>query len=201
MASLNVPYQGQRDEEIISNTTSEDEIELKSNFNRVKTSTKAISNSSSADSGENGHPGSPTGTSTADAPKPSSMNKRRYLNEIDSWGPADINEVRGSRRRIKTNRYDFEDSNNTEERLVQQAMKNSLVETKKIEFKAPSAPTYHPTVEEFRDPLQYIRRYTSLATNDSTILKTWQCVASNPRRRSMVYVRLFLLLNGSHHAK
>lgn len=63
------------------------------------------------------------------------------------------------RRRLKTSRYDFEDANNSEEKLVQQAMKNSRIETCKLEFKVPSAPTFHPTVAEFADPLKYIKRY------------------------------------------
>lgn len=59
---------------------------------------------------------------------------------------------------MKTKLYDFDACNNKEEQLIQQALKNSRIETKKVVFEAPSAPTYYPTTEEFKDPLVYIRR-------------------------------------------
>ena len=47
---------------------------------------------------------------------------------------------------------------NEEQRLLQQAIKNSLVDSERIELKVPDAPTYYPTLEEFRDTYAYIEK-------------------------------------------
>jgi hypothetical protein len=60
------------------------------------------------------------------------------------------------RRRHKPSRFDFDDLDNEEQRLIQQAIKNSQIETQRITVDVPDAPTYHPTVEEFMNPLAYI---------------------------------------------
>jgi hypothetical protein len=65
-------------------------------------------------------------------------------------------------RRQKTARFEFDDLDNEEQRLLQQAIKNSLKETKRVERTVPEAPTYRPTLEQFRDPYGYIKRLVSL---------------------------------------
>ena len=54
---------------------------------------------------------------------------------------------------------------NDEQRMIQQAIRNSKKEFKRVEHAAlviPECPTYYPTVEEFKDPFQYIGRYVSI---------------------------------------
>ena len=47
---------------------------------------------------------------------------------------------------------------NDEQRLLQQAIKNSLVDRKRVDVDVPEAPTYYPTLEEWTDPYQYIHK-------------------------------------------
>lgn len=45
--------------------------------------------------------------------------------------------------------------------MIQQAIKNSKKEFKRVDHGAlviPDAPTYYPTIEEFKDPFQYISK-------------------------------------------
>ena len=63
---------------------------------------------------------------------------------------------RNKRRRKATNRFEFDSMENEEQRLVQQAIKNSTIDSVKREFEIKEAPVYYPTIEEFRDPLKYI---------------------------------------------
>ena len=60
------------------------------------------------------------------------------------------------RRRVKTKTYDFEEEDNEEKRLLQLALKNSQLETTRVKHTLPPAPTFYPTVEEFKNPLAYI---------------------------------------------
>ena len=47
---------------------------------------------------------------------------------------------------------------NEEQKLIQQAIKNSKKDTRRVEREIPMAPTYYPTVEEFRNPYAYISK-------------------------------------------
>ncbi len=60
------------------------------------------------------------------------------------------------RRRTKVNFLDSEEVGNEEKRMIQQALENSRVETKRENLALPQAPVYYPTVEEFKNPLGYI---------------------------------------------
>lgn len=62
------------------------------------------------------------------------------------------------RRRVKVSRFEEDMLGNDEQRLLQQAIKNSLVDRKRVIVEVPSAPTYYPTLEEFKDPYQYIHK-------------------------------------------
>ena len=46
--------------------------------------------------------------------------------------------------------------------MVQQALKNSLVDRKRVAVDVPEAPTYYPTLEEFANPFTYIEKYDYL---------------------------------------
>lgn len=63
------------------------------------------------------------------------------------------------RRRLRTNKREFDVLTSEEERMIAQAVKNSLIETKKVEFVPSEAPVYYPTIDEFQNPLEYISRY------------------------------------------
>jgi len=65
---------------------------------------------------------------------------------------------RGKRRRVKTKTFDFEEVDNEEKRLLQLAMKNSQLETTRAKHTIPTAFTYYPTVEEFKNPIAYIAK-------------------------------------------
>lgn len=62
------------------------------------------------------------------------------------------------RRRTKTSRFEFDFLDNEEQRLLQQALKVSKKETKRVELEIPDAPVYYPTKDEFMDPLTYIQK-------------------------------------------
>lgn len=64
-----------------------------------------------------------------------------------------------ARRRQRANKRDFDVLTSEEERMIAQAMKNSLIETKKVDFIPPEAPVYYPTIDEFQNPLEYISKY------------------------------------------
>ena len=67
--------------------------------------------------------------------------------------------VRQSRRqRRRTSRFEFDGLDNEEQKLIQQAIKNSKKDTKRVELEIPMAPTFYPTVEEFRNPYVYISK-------------------------------------------
>ena len=71
---------------------------------------------------------------------------------------------RNKRRRKATNRFEFDSMENEEQRLVQQAIKNSTIDSVKREFEIKEAPVYYPTIEEFRDPLKYIHSISIVAS-------------------------------------
>jgi len=60
------------------------------------------------------------------------------------------------RRRVKTKTFEFDELDNEEQRMIQQALKNSQMQTTRVQVDVPQAPVYHPTVEEFKNPLKYI---------------------------------------------
>lgn len=66
------------------------------------------------------------------------------------------------RRRIKTSRYEFDVLDNEEHRMIQQALENSKSEYKRVDIVVPEAPTFYPTIEEFKDPLAYIDKIRSI---------------------------------------
>ena len=70
---------------------------------------------------------------------------------------------RGKRRRVKTSRYEIDFLENEEQKHIQQAIKNSLIEKKRVDIPPSDAPTYYPTVDEFHDVLKYIRKYVPIA--------------------------------------
>jgi hypothetical protein len=73
-------------------------------------------------------------------------------------------EDKGSRRRrTKTSRFEFDFLDNEEQRLLQQALKVSKKETKRVEMEIPDALVFYPTAEEFMDPLIYIQKIRSEA--------------------------------------
>jgi hypothetical protein len=64
-------------------------------------------------------------------------------------------------RRARTQRRLFlvdERYDNEEERLFQQALKNSRTETRRLRIAIPEAPVFRPTEEEFRDPILYLKQ-------------------------------------------
>jgi hypothetical protein len=69
---------------------------------------------------------------------------------------------RSKRRRFKTNRFENDVVDNDEARLIQRAIENSKKETERVCLETPEAPVFRPSVEEFRNPLQYINRWAHL---------------------------------------
>lgn len=68
---------------------------------------------------------------------------------------------RKKRVRTKTARFEFDSMDNDEQRMIQQAIRNSKKEFKRVEHAEliiPEAPTYYPTVEEFKNPFEYISK-------------------------------------------
>jgi hypothetical protein len=59
---------------------------------------------------------------------------------------------------VKTARFDFDSLENEEQKVLQQVMRNSLIDTQRREISVPDAPTFYPTVEEFENPLLYIKK-------------------------------------------
>jgi len=47
---------------------------------------------------------------------------------------------------------------NEEQELLQLALKNSLLETSRVQHDIPAAPVFYPTVDEFKNPLAYIEK-------------------------------------------
>ena len=99
------------------------------------------------------------------------MKARRQFTEVNNWNvrhdsspyfspdlPQQNNDT-SKRRRTKTNRFDFDDVTNEEQRLLQQAIANSKLEIQSISVEVPPAPVLRPTIEEFKDTLGYINKY------------------------------------------
>jgi hypothetical protein len=61
-------------------------------------------------------------------------------------------------RRTKTARFEFDELDNEEQKMIQQAIKNSKRDSKRVERTVPEAPVFHPTIEEFKDPFAYINK-------------------------------------------
>jgi hypothetical protein len=89
-----------------------------------------------------------------------SRSRTRNNNNIrreECLNPSPGIEPSGKRSRIKTSR--FESESNDEQRMIQQAIRNSKTEFKRSDFtnlSIPDAPIYYPTVEEFKNPFKYI---------------------------------------------
>jgi hypothetical protein len=72
---------------------------------------------------------------------------------------AEAQESKRSRRKVtKTTHFDFDSLENDEQRLVQQALRNSQRQVKRTVCAVPMAPTYYPSVEEFENPMEYINK-------------------------------------------
>lgn len=68
---------------------------------------------------------------------------------------------RRKRVRTKTSRFEFDSLDNDEQRMIQQAIRNSKKEFKRVEHAEliiPECPTYYPTIEEFKNPFEYISK-------------------------------------------
>jgi jmjN domain len=68
---------------------------------------------------------------------------------------------RKKRVRTKTSRFEFDSLDNDEQRMIQQAIRNSKKEFKRVEHAEliiPECPTYYPTIEEFKNPFGYISK-------------------------------------------
>lgn len=71
--------------------------------------------------------------------------------------------VSNKRRRTKPSRYEVEYLRNEENLMLQQALKVSKLDTKRSNLQVPEAPTFHPTIKEFMDPLKYITSIQGVA--------------------------------------
>jgi histone demethylase JARID1 len=65
-------------------------------------------------------------------------------------------EKRARRMTHKPQAYDFAEMENKEQMLLQKALANSRRDTKREDVDVPLAPSFYPTVDEFREPLKYI---------------------------------------------
>ena len=68
---------------------------------------------------------------------------------------------RRKRVRTKTSRFEFDSLDNDEQRMVQQAIRNSKKDFERLEhteLSIPECPTYYPSVDEFKDPFAYITK-------------------------------------------
>lgn len=81
----------------------------------------------------------------------------QFLDGVDNQG-------RTKRRRKVTNHFEFDSIQNEEQRLYQQALKNSTIDHFKQDLEIREAPTYYPSITEFKDPLQYIRSISAEAS-------------------------------------
>jgi hypothetical protein len=99
---------------------------------------------------------------------------------------------RPKRRRMKVSRLMDEDLLDEETRQLQLALRNSRQEIQKTTVPVPDAPTYRPTLEEFKDPLEYITRSSFTGSAYLTTL------ASAKKPKNMEFVRLFHHLDGIH---
>ena len=65
----------------------------------------------------------------------------------------------GKRKRRPAMHFVPEDTRNIEQKILQQAIVNSRKETKRTQTEIRGAPVFHPSVEEFKNPLAYIAKY------------------------------------------
>jgi histone demethylase JARID1 len=82
-------------------------------------------------------------------------------NKVDIPGDDDFS--RTKRRRKATSHFDFASLDNGEEKIYQQALKNSTIDHYKLDLEIREGPTYYPSTEEFKDPLKYIRSISTEA--------------------------------------
>lgn len=80
------------------------------------------------------------------------------LTQQDGGGGGVPDMGRSKRRRVKAARYADDIIDNEEARLIQRAIENSKRETERLSLPVESAPVFHPTIEDFKNPLQYINR-------------------------------------------
>lgn len=78
----------------------------------------------------------------------------------------DVNDKSGrsKRRRKTTNHFEFDSIQNEEQKLYQQALKNSTIDHFKQDLEIVEAPTYYPSINEFKNPLKYIRSISAEAS-------------------------------------
>eukprot|EP01031_Cornospumella_fuschlensis_P042541 gene42541-51979_t len=64
----------------------------------------------------------------------------------------------GKRKRIPTSRFTDDFIENEEKEMINHAIKVSKIDVKREVIEVPEAPTFHPTPEEFKDPIGYIQK-------------------------------------------